>query len=106
MTKILFLYNNLNDIRGISTVMQVAERYARNSGKGNFWVNTKPSPSIKFEEGSVITVMPISGGIGMQLDMYDEVYVDSTINTFMETSGLEQFGNGLVKFYDSDSFKS
>lgn len=101
MTKILFLYNNLNDVRGISTAMQVAERYAINSGKGKFWVNTRPSPSIKFEEGSTITVKPVSGGL-TSMDAYDEIYVDETISIFMETAGME---NELVKFYNKDSFQ-
>lgn len=99
MTKILFLYNNLNDVKGISTAMQVAERYARYSNLGKFWVNTHPDPSIKFEEGSTIVVKPISRGLS-NINEYDEVYIDDTINTFMETSGL---GEGY-NFYNNKSF--
>lgn len=101
MAKILFLYNDLNDIKGISTVMQVAERFAMNSDKGKFWVNTHPSPSIKFEEGTVLSVKPISKSLN-NIGDYDEVYIDETINTFMETNGMF---SARVEFYNKDSFK-
>lgn len=98
---ILFVYNDYNDVRGISTVMAVAERFALNSNRGKFWVNTKPNPSIKFEDGGVVSVMPITKGIP-NVEDYDKVYIDDSIATFMET---EHFGHKF-EFYDKNSFKS
>lgn len=101
MSNILFIYNDLNDIKGISTVMQVAERYALNSDKGRFWVNSRPSPSIKFEEGTVISIKPVTSGL-LYFDSYDEVYIDDSITTFMETEGIIR---DHVSFYNKTSFQ-
>lgn len=52
MNKILFLYNDMNNVKGISDVMRVAERFASQSGYGKFTVTNRPKPVINFEDGS------------------------------------------------------
>lgn len=100
MSNILFLYNDLNDFKGISNAMMVAERYAMKSEKGKFWINSRPNPSIKFEDGSKVSVLPVTKGIS-NIHEYDEVYIDDSINTFIETKGM--FSES-VNFYNDKSF--
>lgn len=63
MNKILFLYNDMNNVKGISDVMLVAERFASQSGYGNFIVDEAPKPAINFEDGSSVAIRPISKGV-------------------------------------------
>lgn len=99
MSKVLFLYNDLNSVTGISEVMGVVERYARNSDNGVFKVSTRPNPSVKFENGSSILVLPVSMGIE-NLSDFDKVYVDESIDLIVDTSRF----NNKVELYDSSSF--
>lgn len=99
MNKILFLYNDLNSVIGISTVMGVVERYARKSGNGNFKVVTRPHPAINFENGAYIAVRAVSDGL-YDLSDFDKVFVDASIDVIMDTS---RFSNN-VELYDINSF--
>lgn len=101
MTKVLFLYNDLNDVKGISTAMQVAERYAFNSDNGKFWVETRPKPVINFENGSSIAVRPVTQGL-KNLEEFDEIYIDDSIDSIVDTK--TNFNHDNVKFYNKSSF--
>lgn len=100
MSKVLFVYNDYNDVAGISNAMAVAERYALKSQKGKFWVNSKPSPSIQFEEGTTISILPLTKGVP-PLGDFDEIYIDDTISTFVDTHRFQK----EIEFYDNQSFK-
>lgn len=99
--KIAFVYNDYNDVRGISTVMEVSERYVYSIGSEISWVNTKGNPVINMSDGSSVYVLPVSKGIS-DLKEYDKVYIDKTIESFMETT---HFGN-KIESYNKDSFKN
>lgn len=99
MTKILFLYNDLNSVAGISTVMGVVERYARNSKQGNFKVTTRPHPAINFENGASIAVRPVTQGLS-NLAEFDKIFVDKSIDVMVDSS---RFSNN-VELYDINSF--
>lgn len=101
MNKILFLYNDVNNVKGISDVMFVAERFAMQSGYGNFSVTSRPKPAINFEDGSYVAIRPISKGIS-NLNDYDEIYIDETVETFTDTTKFNKFS---VNFYNENSFK-
>lgn len=99
MNKILFLYNDLNNVLGISTVMGVVERYARNSGNGGFKVTTRPYPAINFENGASIAVRPVSKGL-YDLSEFDKIYVDEAVDLVVDTSRF----SSNVELYDINSF--
>lgn len=99
MNKVLFLYNDLNSVVGISTVMGVVERYARNSGNGNFKVSTRPHPAVNFENGASIAVRPVSNGLS-NMGEFDKIYVDESIDLMVDSS---RFSNN-VELYNIDSF--
>lgn len=99
--KIAFVYNDYNDVRGISTVMQVAERYAMNLNKGEFWVNASNNPSIGFSDGSIVSVLPVSKGLS-SLKEYDKVYIDETVFTFVDTTNF----SNKIEVYNKNSFKN
>lgn len=99
MNKILFLYNDLNSVVGISTVMGAVERYARISGNGNFKVVTRPYPAVNFENGASIAVRPVSNGLS-NLAEFDKIYVDETIDLMVDSS---RFSNN-VELYNMNSF--
>lgn len=99
MNKVLFLYNDLNSVVGISTVMGVVERYARNSGNGNFKVTTRPYPAVNFENGASIAVRPVSNGLS-NMGEFDKIYVDESIDLMVDSS---RFSNN-VELYNIDSF--
>lgn len=101
MSKILFIYNDYNDIKGIASVMKVAEQYALSSNKGKFWVNGKPNPSIQFESGETVTILPVTKGIP-QLLAYDEIYIDDSIDGFIDTT---RYSAHNVKFYNQNGIK-
>lgn len=99
MSKILFLYNDLNSVAGISTVMGVVERYARKSKNGNFKVTTRPYPAINFENGASIAVRPVTQGLS-NLSEFDKIFVDESIDLMVDSS---RFSNN-VELYNLDSF--
>lgn len=101
MNKILFLYNDMNDVKGISDAMLVAERFASQSGYGQFTVTSRPKPVINFEDGSYVVIRPISKGIS-ELSKYDRIYIDDTVETFIDTVNFQEFP---VRFYNDQSFK-
>jgi len=98
--KILFVYNDYNDVRGISTVMGVAERYAFSLGESEITSVNSKNPMIVLKDGSEIEIAPVSKTF-TGFENYDKVFIDSTISTFMEVS---HFGN-KIDFYNKDSFK-
>lgn len=101
MNKILFLYNDMNDVKGISGAMFVAERFAMQSGYGKFTVTTKPKPVINFEDGSYVVIRPISKGLS-DLSEYDRIYMDETVETFIDRVNFQE---NPVRFYNENSFK-
>lgn len=101
MNKILFLYNDMNDVKGISDAMLVAERFASQSGYGQFTVTSRPKPVINFEDGSYVVIQPISKGVS-ELSKYDRIYIDDTVETFIDTVNFQEFP---VRFYNDQSFK-
>ena len=101
MNKILFLYNDMNDVKGISGAMFVAERFASQSGYGKFTVTSRPKPVINFEDGSYVAIRPISKGVS-DLSEYDRIYIDDTVETFTDTTKFQEFP---VRFYNDQSFK-
>lgn len=100
MNKVLFLYNDLNNTKGISDVMRVAERYARQSSLGNFTISTRPFPVINFEDGSYVEIKPISKGIA-SISQYDEIYIDDSVNSFLD---LSNYDKQPIKMYNENSF--
>lgn len=101
MNRILFLYNDMNSVKGISDAMFVAERFAMQSGYGKFTVSSRPKPVINFEDGSYVTIKPISKGIS-DISQYDKIYIDESVETFMDTANFKE---STIQFYDENSFK-
>lgn len=99
MSKVLFLYNDLNNAMGISTVMGVAERYARKSDNGVFKVSTGSKPTINFDNGASIHVRPATKGLG-GLAEFDKIYVDESLDMIVDSSRFNQ----NVELYNKDSF--
>lgn len=100
MNKVLFLYNDINDVIGVSSVMMVVERYAMNKSKeGEFVVKGGEHPRIQFDNGSSIDVLPVTRGL-TGISKYDEIYIDET----MDISDISENPRDNIMSYNSESF--
>lgn len=100
MKKVLFLYDDLNNMSSISSTMGVVERYALTLGKGVFKVSTGATPIVSFKDDSYIVVKPMTRGL-RDLDEFDKIYVEDSIDVSINTQNF----NKNVELYNESSFR-
>lgn len=100
MKKVLFLYDDLNNMSSISSTMGIVERYALSLDKGVFKVSTGTTPTISFSDNSHILVRPVTKGL-KDLGGFDKVYVEDSIDVSINTQSF----NKNVELYNENSFK-
>lgn len=99
--KILFLYNNVNDVKGVSEAMKCAFDYTRGKNPIEVSHEIDGANRIVFGDGDILDIIPISNGFSL-VDEYDKLFIDESVTTFIEPN---RFGKIKFETYNKDTFE-